>query len=68
MAIDDVFVEQLQALGGVLVLVVLCRGHLLLQQPRILPDLLQGVVLQEGAILKHRHQQVLGRKEGGREG
>lgn len=49
----DVIVQQL------LIVVVQGGVHLLVPQPSILPDLLQGVVLHQGAILKNSHQQVL---------
>ena len=51
--IDDVIVQQL------LIVVVQGGGHLLVPQPGVLPDLLQGVVLHQAAVLEHRHQQVL---------
>lgn len=52
-AIDNVIVQQL------LLLVVQGGVHLLVPQPSILPDLLQGVVLHQAAVLKYSHQQVL---------
>lgn len=55
--VHDVFLVQLQALG--LVLVVLGRGDIVFLEPSILPDLLQSVLLHDGAILKHNHQHVL---------
>lgn len=51
--VDDVIVLQL------LFTVVQGGIHLLVRQPSVLPDLLQGVVLHQAAVLKHSHQQVL---------
>lgn len=56
-AVDDVVMQQLMFVvvqGGV---------HLLVPQPSVLPDLLQGVVLHQAAILKNSHQQVLKKAE-----
>lgn len=50
--INDVIVQQL-------LLIVLGGGHLLVPQPSVLTDFLQGVVLQQAAILKHSHQEIL---------
>lgn len=50
--INDVIVQQL-------LLIVLGGGHLLVPQPSVLPDFLQGVVLQQAAVLKHSHQEIL---------
>lgn len=52
-AIDNVIVQQL------LLMVVQGGVHLLVPQSSILPDLLQGVVLDQAAVLKDSHQQVL---------
>ena len=52
-AIDNVIAQQL------LLRVVQGGVHLLVPQPSILPDLLQGVVLHQAAVLKDSHQQVL---------
>lgn len=49
----DVIVQQL------LFMVVQGGVHILVPQPCILPDLLQRVLLQQAAILKNSHQQVL---------
>lgn len=51
--IDDVIVQHL------LFVVVQGGVHFLVPQPSVLPDLLQGVVLHQAAILKNSHQQVL---------
>lgn len=41
------------------VVVVLAWGNVFLPELGILADLLQRVFLQDGAVLKHGHQQVL---------
>lgn len=52
-AVDDVIVQQL------LFMVVQSGVHLLVPQTSVLPDLLQGVVQHQAAILKNRHQKIL---------
>lgn len=51
--VDDVIVQQL------LFVIVQDGVELLVLQSSIFPDLLQGVVLDQAAVLKHSHQQVL---------
>ncbi|TNN88213.1 hypothetical protein EYF80_001429 [Liparis tanakae] len=55
--INDAIVQQL------LLIVVQGGVHLLVTQASVLPDLLQGVVLDKAAILENGHQQVLKRAE-----
>ena len=56
-------VEDVEPPGPLLLPVVPGSGHLvLLRQLGLAADLLQRVVLQQGAVLKHRHQQVLRRR------
>lgn len=51
--VDDVIVQQL------LFVVVQGGVHLLVTQSGVLPDLLEGVLLQQTAVLKHSHQHIL---------
>lgn len=55
--INDAIVQQL------LLMVVQGGVHLLVIQASVIPDLLQGVVLDKAAILENSHQQVLTRAE-----
>lgn len=55
----DAIVQQL------LVVVVQGGVHLIISQPGILPDLLQGVVLHQDTIFKNSHQQILKKTEKG---
>lgn len=51
--VEDVIAQQF------LILVVQGGVHVLVPQPGVLPDLLQGVVLHQAAVLIDGHQQVL---------
>lgn len=55
-AVDDAIVQQL------LLFVVQDRTELFVPQPGVLPDLLQGIFLQQAAVFKNSHQQVLDNK------